>query len=196
MMTELIKDMPMLSTRQKFFEAEYFLARMLENYHKPWEFLFNLNAFIQAFRNITFMLQSEEEKPEGFKDWYNVKQLEMKDHPILKKFVKVRNIIVKQSSLTAKSRAWSGLFRRRKMKLAIAHDIPPFSDTEEALENAKKFAIGLFLGEEHSAIGEQIGVKRIWVVEESGDEEVVSLCLMALNYMGHLLTNCLALYGF
>ncbi len=41
-------------THQKFKEAAYFLGKCAEYYHVPLEFQFNLNAFIQALRNITF----------------------------------------------------------------------------------------------------------------------------------------------
>ncbi|HLG26711.1 MAG TPA: hypothetical protein VI423_02905 [Paenisporosarcina sp.] len=159
------------------------------------EFQFNLNAFIQAIRNITFMLQSEDNKPEGFQKWYESKQSDMKRNELLKRFVAARNIVVKQSSLTHKSKAWSGMYRGRKMKLAIQHEIPVLMDTKAALERAKDFAIGLFLDEEHSAIGEQIGVQRIWVVDELGDQEVVSICLNVFNYMGHLVAEALSLFG-
>jgi hypothetical protein len=186
---------PIPATHHKYQEAEYFLFKMLEHYHDPLEFQFNLNAFIQAFRNITFMLQSEPEKPDGFDAWYEGKSAEMRAIGLLRNFVEARNIVVKQSSLKSKSRAQSGLFRGYRMKLAIQHDIPVFLPTIEALEQAKKFAIGFLLDEEHSAIGEQIGVERTWIVEEIGDSEVASLCLEVLNYMGHLIAEVHSLAG-
>lgn len=137
------------STQHKCWEAEYFFTKMLDNYHMPWDFMFNLNAFIQAVRNITFMMQSEDDKPEGFAEWYQIKQTEMRSNPILRKFVEARNIIVKQRTLTSKSSAWLGLFRGRRMKLAFQHEIPPFTETKQALEIAQSFAIGFFLDEEH-----------------------------------------------
>ncbi len=186
---------PLPSTHHKYLEAEYFLSKVLENYHNPWEFQFNLNAFIQAFRNITFMLQSEPNRPTGFKDWYMKKREEMRANPLLRNFIEARNIVVKQSSLTSKSRAKSGLFRGYRMKLAIQHDIPVFMPTTEALERAKKFAIGFYLDNEHSAIGEQIGVERTWIVEEIGTSEVVANCIEVLNYMGHLIAEVHKLAG-
>ena len=60
---------------------------------------------------------------------------------------------------------------------------------------AKKFAIGFFIDEEHSSIGEQIGVQRTWIVDELGEDEVVSISLKALNYMGHLVAEALSLFG-
>ena len=186
---------PVPSTHDKYDEAQYFLGKLLEHYHRPDEFQFNLNAFIQAIRNITFMLQSEENKPEGFDDWYAKKQEAMRANETLRRFVEARNIIVKRSSLAAMSKARSGLFRGRKLKLAVAHELPPFMDTLEALEKAKAFAYGLFLDEEHSAIGEQAGVERVWIVSELGSDEIAVSCLQALNYMGELVAEAHRLYG-
>src|ERR1019366_1268124 len=119
---------PVPSTHDKFNEAQYFFNKMLEQYHRPFEFQFNLNAFIQAIRNVTFMLQAEENKPEGFDDWYTKKQEEMRANTLLRRFVEARNIVVKRSSLTAMSKARSGLFRGRRLKLAVAHGLPLFMD--------------------------------------------------------------------
>ena len=131
-------DCPVPATHHKYQEAKYFLEKLLEHYHDPWEFQFNLNAFIQAFRNITFVLQSEPNKPAGFDDWYEKKRTEMRENRLLRNLVEARNIVVKQSSLTSKSRALSGMFRGYRMKLAIPHDLPVFMPTAEALELAKK----------------------------------------------------------
>ncbi len=190
-----LSQIPIYSTQQKYKEAEYFFMKMIENYHNPWEFQFNINAFIQALRNITFMLQSEEIKPSNFEDWYKHKQEEMRANSLLRKFVEARNIIVKQSVLTSRSKAKVGLYRGRQMKFDIAHDIPPFTDTRVVLKNAQELAIGFFIDEEHSEIDEQLGVERIWVVEELGEQEVTSLCLDALNYMGQLVSEALQLCG-
>jgi hypothetical protein len=186
---------PIPATHDKLREADYFLGQVVFNYHNPLPFQYNLNGFIQAVRNITFMLQSEDAKPPEFAAWYEKKQGEMKEDPLLRRFVSARNIIVKQTTLKAKSKAWLGLFRDRTMKLAINDDIPPLMDTEAALEHAKKFAIGFILDEEHSAIGEQIGVERTWIVEEIGEGEVVSHCVEVLNYMRRLVGEAHELAG-
>lgn len=50
---------------------------MLQEYHAPFHFRFYLNAFIQALRNVTFMLQSEERKPTALK---NRKKFDANNH--------------------------------------------------------------------------------------------------------------------
>ncbi|MCK9224930.1 MAG: hypothetical protein M0Q02_07580 [Candidatus Muirbacterium halophilum] len=189
------ENYPIPSTQDKFNEADYFLMKMMEHYQNPWEFQFNLNAFIQAFRNITFMLQAEPNKPKEFEEWYLKKQEDMKANKLLRNFVQARNIVVKRSSLSSKSKAQLGLFRDRSLKLSIGTEVHPFSDSKQLLQKTQEIMIGSFLDEEHMAIGEQLGVERSWIVEEIGEDEVVSLCLEALNYMGNLISEAKELFG-
>lgn len=177
------ENCPVPSTHERCVEARYFLIQCLINYHLPQPFLHNLNAFIQSFRNITFMLQSEASESEAFKAWYAIKQKEMKSIPPLRRFVDARNIVVKQSSLTSKSKVACGLFRGRRMKLSMNADIEPFAETSKILEFTAEFVGKLFLGGKHEQVGEQAGVERVWVVEELGEGEVISKCVEAMNYM-------------
>lgn len=187
-------ECPLPDTHQKFKEAAYFLGKSAEYYHVPLEFQFNLNAFIQALRNTTFMLQSESAKPESFDPWYASKQAEMRQNDLLRRFVQARNIVVKQSSLKARSTACSGLFRGYRMKLWMQHPVPLLAPSEWVLERLKN-AVGFFIDEEHSQVGEQFGVQRTWVVEELGESEVLGLCLQALNYVGAVVAEAHRLFG-
>jgi hypothetical protein len=186
---------PIPSTLDKFHEAFFFLSQTMRSYHAPAEFRYNLNAFIQALRNITFMLQSEENKPEGFAEWYAAKQEEMRNNELLKKFVGARNLIVKQGMLEARSTAHVGIFKGRNFHVGAGGKISPFMDTRFIIEKAKEFYIGYMIDEEHSAIGEQIGVEREWIVDEIGAGEIVSLCYQALDYMSSLVSEAHELFG-
>lgn len=195
MVIERPEDSPIASTVDKYLESYYFINSMLSNYHDHYAFRFNLNAFIQALRNITWMLQSESNRPDTFAEWYATAQESMKTDDLLRRFVNVRNLIVKQEMLSTKSKAYMGIFRGRKLKLAVGGEVPVFFDTLELLEKAKKFIIGFMLDEAHSVIGEQVGVQREWVVEAIGDEEVVTLCTRALLKIGDILKSAHSLYG-
>ena len=187
-------ECPIPDTNTKFKEAAYFLGKCAEHYHVPLEFQFNLNAFIQALRNTTFMLQSEPNKPEGFESWYETKQAEMRQSDLLRRFVQARNIVVKQSSLKARSTAFSGLFRGRRYKLGMQHPVPLLAPSAWILERLKK-SVGFFLDEEHSQPWEQFGVHRTWVVEALGESEVLSLCLQALNHIGAVVEEAHSFFG-
>lgn len=187
-------DSSIPDTHQKFKEAAYFLGKCADHYHVPLEFQFNLNAFIQALRNTTFMLQSEPKKPEGFDVWYKSKQTEMKEIDLLRRFVQARNIVVKQSSLTARSTALMGVFRGRRYKLGTQGSVPLLAPSAWILERLKA-NVGLLMDEKHSEPWEQFGVQRTWVVEELGEREVLCLCLEALNYIGAVMTAAHRLFG-
>lgn len=187
-------ECPIPDTHQKFKEATYFLGKCAEHYHEPEEFQFNLNAFIQALRNITFMLQSEPGKPEGFAAWYATKQAEMAGSDLLRRFVNARNIVVKQSSLQAWSTAQSGVFRGSHLKLGMKHSVPLFAPSTWVLERLKA-NVGFFLDEERTQPWEQFGIYRTWVVEQLGKQEVLSLCVQALNRIGTVVESAHALFG-
>lgn len=65
---------PFPSSHDKLSEAHYFIHQMLDNYHYPMEFRFSLNAFLQATRSTTLLLQKELPKDEKFQRWYKTQQ--------------------------------------------------------------------------------------------------------------------------
>lgn len=185
---------PIPDTYQRVKEAAYFLEKSAKHYHAPLEFQFNLNAFIQALRNTTFILQSEPNKPRTFESWYAEKQAEMKRSELLRRFVEARNVVVKQSSLTARSTARSGLFRGRNFKLGMQHELPLLAPSKWILERLNA-NVGFLLDEGRSQPWEQFGVQRTWVVAELGESEVLSLCLQALNHVAAVVGEAHSLFG-
>lgn len=175
------------NTHDKFEEAHYFLYMMIYNYHSADGFRFNMNAFIQALRNITFSIQSEKRNIPNFDKWYEEKQQWMRDAPLLRKFVEGRNVVVKRGNLKIKSEAYIGLFRYREHKLGMLVPVNPFEDSKYLLRIAEEHYVGFLIDEEHSAIGEQCGILRKWVVEDIGDNEVLQLCFEAWRMIGVLL---------
>jgi hypothetical protein len=177
------------NTHDKFEEAHYFLHMMINNYHDSDGFRFNMNAFIQALRNITFSLQSEKRNIPNFDTWYAEKQQWMKESLLLKNFIEGRNIVVKRGNLAIKSEAYIGLFRYRRHKLGMVIPVNPFISSKDLLKTAEEHYVGFLIDEEHSAIGEQCGILRKWVVEEIGEEEVLQLCFQAWRIIGQLITE-------
>ena len=118
----------------------------------------------------------------------------MKQNDLLRGFVQARNIVVKQSSLKARSTAWSGVFRGRRFKLGMQHPVPLFAPSAWILEGLKT-NVGFFLDKAHSQPWEQFGVQRTWIVEEIGDAEVLGLGLLALNSVGAVIGEAHRLFG-
>src|SRR5574337_1057778 len=116
---EPIENCPLGELDDKFQEAHYFLGRMMEEYHNPEPFRWNLNAFLQALRNVSFFLQNQLSHSEGFAEWYAGQQEVMRNDGLLRKFVEGRNLVVKQRNLTIKSKAYIGVFAYRELKMGI-----------------------------------------------------------------------------
>ena len=178
---------PLAETDDKFGEAHYFIERMMTEYHEPVQFRYNLNAFLQALRNVTFVLQKELSQRSGFREWYLEQQTVMKQDLLLRRFVEGRNIVVKQRSLEINSSAMVGFFRWRTLKLAISADVPAHLSSKYLVEHMAPLTD--FIDAEHSAIGEQYGVRREWKAPELGDDNVVTLCDLAWVKIGNVLSE-------
>lgn len=188
---------PIPAAEDKFQEAHYFISGMLEEYHHPSPFRWNLNAFLQALRSVTFILQSEMAHVPGFQEWYQEQRGLMREDPLLRLFVSGRDIVVHKGMLTRRSIIEVGLFRgRSKFKLGFTEiEVSPDMPSEVALKGAVEQLVGFILDEEHSAIDEQIGVRRLWLVEELGDGEVIGLCDRAWSRIGSVLASAHAFLG-
>jgi len=82
----------MTNTRDKLNEAVYFIDEMRRVESDPTKFRYELTAFLAASRSITLIMQKEFSKKQGFTDWYNKKQDEMKKNGTLKYLRTQRNI--------------------------------------------------------------------------------------------------------
>ena len=173
----------------RFVDAHYGITQMLDSYHKPDLFRYNLTTFLQSLRNVTFLLQSELKHKEGFDTWYKHQREFMSQDNCLKKILDVRNIVVKERDLTFTSTVIFGVFRNKKSKLTFETPVNVNVYSSQIIEECKDEIIGIYLDKEHSEIGEEVGIKRKWVVKELGTDEVVSLCDYAWSQIGIVISN-------
>jgi hypothetical protein len=76
-------------------------------------------------------------------------------------------VVVKQGGLEAKSTFKSGLFKYRRMKLAAIPNPPLMTASADVLRRLQKSSFADYiLGPDRSALGEELGVERTWVVAE------------------------------
>lgn len=183
------ENCPIPNSHDRFNEAHFYISEMLNNYHDPDRFRWNLNSFLQTLRNVTFTIQKELNQKQGFQKWYEEQQNIMKSDELLKKFVDGRNMVVKERNLKMNSQAEIGLFRGRKLKLAFVRPVPVDVHSSQLLENYKGAIIGMWIGEEHATIDEQVGIKRVWIVKELGEGETVDLCDVAWSRIGIIISN-------
>lgn len=182
---------PIPSTHHKFGEASYFLSMMIENYHEPWPFLYNFNAFLQSNRSVTFMLQKEIASIDrnGLSEKYEEWQTKLKSFPLMNTMNDLRVKTVHKDLLRAESTVFIGHFRGRSCKSAFRVDLEIFMNSDELLTINSSNLIDHYLDEEHSATGEQIGVERSWRIAELGDNDILESCITAFNIIGELVVD-------
>jgi hypothetical protein len=83
----------------KLVEAEYFLSKSKEKLGDPYEFYFNLDAFLSAARSVTWIMQKEYSKHIGFNDWYINKQEKMRIDSDFKFFNDLRVATIHKKSV-------------------------------------------------------------------------------------------------
>lgn len=186
----------LVETHDKFDESHYFLSRMCTEYHHPRRFRWNLNAFLQSLRSVTFYLQKEMAEAPGFPEHYAVEQEDMRKDLLLKTLAEQRNYVVHEGTLTANSRAIIGVFDGRTLKERI-HELGanPRLSSEQLLERYTPYLIGSFVDQSHSTVGKQLGVTRKWTIPDFGPVEVVFSCDAAWSRIGGVVARCHTVFG-
>jgi len=85
-------------SRERLEEALYFLLQMRRNYIERKDFIFNMNAFLNSARSVTWVLKKEFAHNPSLKAWYSQKEDEMKEDKFMSFFVKLRNVSVKEKT--------------------------------------------------------------------------------------------------
>jgi hypothetical protein len=164
------------ASHDKLDEAHWFLHRTLEACHEPKPFRWNLNALLQAIRSIDHMLCTELAGTAA-EAWYEAERDTFRTDPMLGAFKAGRDVVVHKGLLEQSSEVHAGLFRNRRLKLAIPLALPvevPSSELLARLQAANESG-GLFVDPEHSALGEELGIERVWTVPILGDGDVCAL---------------------
>lgn len=156
----------------RFLEAHYFLHQMEKNYHEPQLFRYNFHAFVSAARAVHEMLQNELEKL-GEIQWWKQRKVEFTSDEVLKRFTKGRNVALHQRNLIEGGSVQLGLFRGRRMKLAMLSDIKSDEPSANLLRRITPHFYDFLIDEEHSAYAEQVGLERLYFVKELSDNEDV-----------------------
>lgn len=96
---------PSPTAHRRLEEAHTFWHRCFDAYQDSDLFRTDLNACIQALRNVTFALQKEMAHVEGFAEWYRPWQSAMRKSDGLLWLLNARNFIVKEGDLETESEA-------------------------------------------------------------------------------------------
>jgi len=125
---------PIPAAHRRLAEAHVLWHQALSNYQEPDAFRANLNATIQALRNVTFALQSEKHSIANFKAWYGEWQARLASDPNAKWLINARNIVVKKGDLEITSTALLKVLTWRD-EVLIESQIPPGANTSVVLDS-------------------------------------------------------------
>lgn len=163
-------ECPLPMSHDRAIEASHFLSRMEHDYHDPQLFRFNLNAYLSSLRAVTEMLLKETERLGKGPEWKVARQV-FSDDTVLAKFTAARNAALHQKAIYDGSQVDAGMFRGRKLKLAFQLHVDHDQKSGEWLKRLQTHAVGLFIDEKHSVVGEQLGVSRTYIIPKLSAEE-------------------------
>lgn len=102
-------DAPGSTAYKRLFDARTHWVRALEAYFSPEDFRIEINACIQALRNVTFVLQADKARIPAFDQWYGAWQSKLRADARMKWSVEARNTIVKARDLELHSKLRASL---------------------------------------------------------------------------------------
>ncbi|WP_155855710.1 hypothetical protein [Arthrobacter sp. 9MFCol3.1] len=161
-------------TEDRFKEAVYFASQMEAGYHDPQKFRYALGAFLSAYGSISEILTKELETRKRWTDWKkhlaNIPQ-GIRENEYGPALTRARNINIHQKSVFDGSICEMGIYRGRTHKLSIASNIDWDISSAELIDRLWDSEFGkMMLDKEHSAIGEQYGIRRTYRLRKVSDE--------------------------
>ncbi len=166
------KPCPIPGTHRRLQEAHELWHQVCDYYHSPRRFRTNLNAMIQALRNVTFILQKEKAKVPGFDEWYQGVREGLASDPILQWLHQARNLVVKEGDIQVASTAKVTVANWLELAKATL-EVPPQLSAEEIghhLRRSQQKFLSQF--DNHEAI---LCVERFWAVKELPDKDLVDV---------------------
>jgi len=186
---------PLPNTHRRLAEAHLLWHQTLDQYQQPDLFQANLNATIQALRNITFILQSEKHIFSNFEEWYGRWQERMKADPILRWLIGARNTVVKEGELETASTAIVKLITWKDVVLAES-SIPPSASPSLILRNLPLFEL---VNNVHLPPGDlknaAIVIERRWCVSDLGGVEILDALAQAYGALSDVVLDGHATLG-
>lgn len=164
---------PVPSTHDKLTEAHYFIHRMLDAYHEPDGFRYNLSAFLQAAKSCVMILRKELQNDQKAVSW-------LRGEPILQdKDVRLiqhlRDSVVHRESLIPASSGFIGLFKYGRDKMGFRMPFDPMIESGQMLQQIRNNS-KLLVPAHREWIGEELGISRTWSIEELAGREFVKFC--------------------
>jgi hypothetical protein len=157
-----------LTAKRRLKEVFSFWHKAAANYQDVDEFVINLNACIQAIRNVTFALQGQKSQIDDFDNWYSSWQEALKQDLIMRWCVEARNTIVKSSDLKMNSVAKVSVHTNYLLEAHMEVNVEPL----ESLDNIVP-SVSSKIPPELSGEG-FLKVERQWKVDKLDEVELLS----------------------
>ena len=186
---------PVPTTHRRLLDAHNLWHQTADNYSRPSLFRTNLNATIQALRNITFAVQSEKHAFPDFDAWYIPWQTRMKGSAVLSWLKDARNTVVKQGDLDTVSSATVRLLTWKDDELAHI-PIRPDTSSDVLLKNA---AIWDLIAKTNTPSADLssavIEIERQWVLPGFRGSEALATLAAAYGLLSDLVVDAHACVG-
>jgi tetratricopeptide (TPR) repeat protein len=180
---------PLPKTHRRLVEAHILWHQALEHYQDPEAFRANLNALIQAIRNVTFILQSEKHLFPDFDDWYLPWQKRLKLDVVCVWVQGARTTIVHQGELDSDSTAVVRLVTWQD-HLLLESSVPPSAPSSLILRNLDLMqALSNIQVPPADLKGAAIQIERRWVVAELKDREILGGLAQAYGLIAGLVLD-------
>ncbi|MBF4696078.1 hypothetical protein [Fusibacter ferrireducens] len=180
------------NTHKRLNEVHMLIHQVANNYFNPEAFRVNLNAAIQAIRNLTFALQAEKNSiGSEFDEWYLSWQNKMKKDKIMKWLNDLRVTIVHMKDLESSSVAKVKVYTYEQVLVehcAIPIDLPNNIILQFLIENQ-------FINPISSKLEMIVEVERKWVENSFPETELVSVLNYCFKFLYDLVEDAHEKFG-
>ena len=169
---------------ESFDEAHHFWHECVNTYHDPAKFRTNLNALIQASRNVTFRIQSHKKAVPGFEEWYGNWQAFLKADPLMKWAHDARTQVTKKRGLAANSRARArAIWSYGPAAQMAEHDV--------AADTPTPALVAAIVANVPGDLGDHVLVEvtREWQLDELPGKEVLRAMLEVLRVLSAMISD-------
>jgi hypothetical protein len=165
---------PIPLTHRRLKHAHLLWHQCLDAYHDPERFLANLNATIEALRNVTFVVQKEKSAFKNFDQWYKPRQEILKADVTAKWLNEARVTIVHQGDLESSSYAEVRIITYEE-KIIWTGEVPIYTSAKLILGNPSLLALLDSSKDKLPDLADSILlIERKWSTKELNGREILS----------------------
>lgn len=178
-------------TRHTIDRAKHHLSEMKNSFQDDEVFSFSFSSFVESARSITLHMQKQYDKKEGFRKWYEIKVIEMKEKPELRFLINARNYSEKEGPIPTGATREISLGLRALINPAKEGSKPevPVSEITKAsptIEPPKPTTVSRWFWNVISYLDKGDKV----YAPEFERNDVIETCEIILEYLDKLVNDC------